>query len=135
MPSARHYRITLADALAAHDAALEHGGLPGVLNQSLVESAIGRPYSGYYRSVYAKAAALVHSIARNHGFADGNKRTCLLVLHLFVESSGYTLRSRSNALLNDEIEMLILDVANGHLDYDGILIWMKNHVPRRRSRR
>jgi len=45
----RHYRVTLADILEAHETALEYGGAQGITNFSSIESAIGRPYTGYYR--------------------------------------------------------------------------------------
>ena len=42
--------------LEAHDMALTLGGRPGILSMDLVRSAIGRPYTGYYRPIYKKAA-------------------------------------------------------------------------------
>lgn len=133
MPSGkRHYRVTLADALLAHDAALQHGGLSGILNRGLIESAISRPYSGYYRSMDAKAAALLHSLARNHGFADGNKRTCLLLVHLLIDRSGYTLHDRDLARLNTDLENLIVDTAEGLLSVAQLREWMRQRLRKRR---
>jgi death-on-curing protein len=77
--------------LAAHQTALLMGGVDGVRDVGLLESAIARPYSGYHRPVSRKAA-LLHSLALNHGFVDGNKRTALLVLRVFLERSGYAIR-------------------------------------------
>jgi death-on-curing protein len=67
------------------------GGRDGVLNLSLVESAIARPYSGYHPRIWQKAAALVESMAGNHGFVDGNKRTTLILLYTLLSKSGYEL--------------------------------------------
>ncbi|MBM3541298.1 MAG: type II toxin-antitoxin system death-on-curing family toxin, partial [Alphaproteobacteria bacterium] len=78
--------------MSAHRRALEFGGRAGVLDIGLVESAIGRPYSGFYRSLPAKAAALIQSMATNHGFADGNKRTTVILLDTLLTKSGYRLR-------------------------------------------
>jgi death-on-curing protein len=50
----------------------------------MVESAIGRPYSGYHRSISRKAAALAESIIQNHGFVDGNKRTAVIMMHTLL---------------------------------------------------
>jgi len=69
------------------------GGLQGVPNPHLIESALARPYTGYYPRIWQKAAALVESMARNHGFADGNKRTTLILLHTLLQRSGYTLEA------------------------------------------
>jgi death-on-curing protein len=79
----RHYRVTLDDVFSTHQRALEFGGLPGIRDQGLIESAIARAYSGYYRSIAGEAAALTHSLALNHGLIDGNKRTALLAVALF----------------------------------------------------
>ena len=53
--------------------ALLFGGLPGIRDLGLIESAVSRPFTGYYRSIESKAAALVQSMSGNHGFIDGNK--------------------------------------------------------------
>jgi death-on-curing protein len=123
-----HYRITLADADRAHEYALTYGGTPGTLNVNLVASAIGRPHSGYYRSIQQKAAALLQSMAANHGYADGNKRTCLLLVHLLIDRSGFKLHSESDEDLNSSLEQLIVDAANRAVDFTDIHIWMKMHV-------
>jgi len=62
--------------------------MAGVRDLGAIEAAIGRPYSGYYRTISGKAAALVHSLALNHGFVDANKRTAALSCLLLLEKSG-----------------------------------------------
>jgi death on curing protein len=124
----RHYRLTLADALGAHDLALQYGGLPGILNLSLIESAIQRPYSGYHRSIHRKAAALVHSVARNHGFVDGNKRTCLLLLGLLLDRSGYRLVRDGSPETNEAVEEMIVSVAKGEMSFNNIDEWMRERI-------
>ena len=80
MPSGkRHYRVTMSDAHGAHDLALEYGGRPGVLDAGRIEAAINRPYSGYFRPIASKAAALFEAMANNHGFVDGILLTDLLI--------------------------------------------------------
>lgn len=59
--------MTLADVFDAHDKVLLLGGLMGVRDIGLIESAIGRPYVGYYPSLHEKAAALLESLVNNHG--------------------------------------------------------------------
>ena len=51
-----------------------------MVNEHAIQSAIARPYHGYHRLIQQKAAAPVHGIVRNHGFADGNKRTALYLV-------------------------------------------------------
>jgi death on curing protein len=114
-----HYRVTLADALSAHDTALTFGGGQGVTSLHLIESAIGRPYSGYHRSMSAKCAALLESIARNHGFLDGNKRTAWLLVELIVARSGYMLDIPEEILVDD----FVVSVAAGDLEFVEIERW------------
>lgn len=125
----RHYRVSLRDVFQAHAQALKFGGRDGVRSFDLIESAIGRPYSGYYRSIAAKAAALTQSLAKNHGFIDGNKRTALLATILLIHRSGYVLVSRTGGI-NKEIEQLILDVVEDRLEFDEVVTWFRAHLAR-----
>lgn len=82
----------------------------------LLESALARPQASVfgedaYPSVHAKAAALLHSIARNHALVDGNKRLALAALIAFYGLNGLRL-----TLTNDEAYHLVMAVATGALD-------------------
>ena len=48
-----------------------------------------RPQLGYYDSLIEEAAALLESLANNHPFVDGNKRTALAVTDTFLHLNGY----------------------------------------------
>src|SRR5215471_16334060 len=82
-------------ALAIHDEQLaEHGGLSGVRDIGLLESALARPqqlkaYGKPSPDIAALAAAYAFGIARNHPFIDGNKRTSSVVTRLFLTLNGY----------------------------------------------
>lgn len=121
----RHYRLTVGDALAAHERALACGGVRGVINLGSIESAIARPYSGYYRTMYRKAAALTESMVGNHGFADANKRTTVILLHLMLEQSGYRLRTSA---VRGAIQEMILGVARNELSFDDLVRWFESHI-------
>ena len=124
----RHYRITLGDAIGAHERALKFGGRHGIQDLGLVESAIARPFNGYYRSIHKKAAALLHSVATNHGFTDGNKRTAFYLFYLFIGNSGYELESQSHLEAEEEIEHLIVDVVTKFIDFDELVAWLKKRI-------
>ena len=132
MPRNRpHYRITLGDAIAAHENAINSfGGRHGIQDLTLIESAIGRPYTGYYRTIPKKTAALIESVATNHGFVDGNKRTALTLCHLFLERSGCGIHQTSTVDDIDDVEHLILDLTTKFLSYDEVLMWLNKRIYR-----
>lgn len=127
MPTARrHYRVTLADAFAAHDEAMTYGGRDGVTSLHLIESALARPYSGYHRPISRKAAALLHSMVGNHGFTDGNKRTAWLLVEILIERSGFVLAIPDDAPVDD----LVVDVASGAIGFDELVQWFRERLER-----
>jgi death on curing protein len=106
--------VTLPELLHVAERAL--GGKPAVRDHGLLESAAARPrataFGGdVYPDLDAKAAALLHSLARNHALVDGNKRLALAAVIAF-----YGVNGRRLTLTNDEAYELIIDVAAGHLD-------------------
>lgn len=95
--------------------AVEHETLR-VRDWGLVESALYRPQSSAfgqdaYPDVWTKAAALMQSLATNHPFVDGNKRTALAATYAFLRLNGERL-----TLTNKEAEELTVAVATGALD-------------------
>ena len=95
-----------------------------------MQSAIGRPYNGHYRSISQKCAALVESVSRNHGFTDGNKRTTILLLHTLLTKSGYKLHACANEDLEAAVEQMVLDVVTGILEFDNLEAWLKERISR-----
>ncbi len=126
----KHYKITLADALTAHELALEYGGLPGILNLDVIESAVGRPYTGYYPKLWQKAGAIAQSIAGNHGFTDGNKRTALYLLLLLIDESGYRLEPIAGEDIQAAITDLLVQIADHKIEIDGITEWLRLRLVR-----
>lgn len=86
--------VTEKTVLAIHDEQIaEHGGMPGVRDMALVESAIHRPQNiaAYGDPDVAEfAAAYAHGICSNHGFLDGNKRTAFVTAYVFLLDQGTT---------------------------------------------
>ncbi len=123
-----HYRVTLADALTAHDTALTFGGRDGINSLHLIESALGRPYSGYHRGIAAKSAALLESMVGNHGFVDGNKRTAWLLVELLIARSGYLLDIPDDERIDD----FVVAVAAGQAEFAEIQLWFEFRLRKRR---
>ncbi|HWC15548.1 MAG TPA: type II toxin-antitoxin system death-on-curing family toxin [Terriglobales bacterium] len=85
--------LTLEDILTIHDELVQRfGGTAGVRDLNALNSALGRPQSGYYADVIEEAAALFESIAQNHPFVDGNKRTAITATAVFLRLNGCKLR-------------------------------------------
>lgn len=115
--------------MGAHDRALRSGGRAGIKDINDVLSAIGRPYSGYHRNIASKAAALMQSVATNHGFTDGNKRTAIILTDLLLEQSGYTLRPiNRKEKLDEALEEFAVSIVNHDYSFDEITEWYKSRI-------
>ena len=81
--------LTLAEVVSIHFDQIErYGGSHGVRDLGLLESALHRPQTGYYADLIEEAAALWESLAQNHPFIDGNKRTAFAVTYTFLAING-----------------------------------------------
>ena len=81
---------TIEEVIEFHDALIsEFGGATGVRDEGALASAIMRPQMGYYDTLIEEAAALMESLAMNHPFVDGNKRTAFAVTEAFLRMNGY----------------------------------------------
>jgi death-on-curing protein len=90
-----------------------------VRDLGLLEAALARPQTtafgaDAYPTLDEKAAALLHSLARNHALIDGNKRLALSGLIAF-----YGINGRRLTLTNDEAYELVMTIASGELDAVG----------------
>lgn len=95
---------------------------------SVCWSAILRPQTTVggqdaYPDIHTKAAALFHSIARNHAFLDGNKRTAVIAVDVFYRLNGHTLSSPPEGDI-----ALAVDTAEGLLDVTAIAGTLKQWV-------
>ena len=83
---------TVAEAIEIHQLLIEEfGGLHGIRDQALLESAIFRPQSGYYNDLFEEAAALMESLSNNQAFLDGNKRISFVLTDVMLRANGYLL--------------------------------------------
>jgi death on curing protein len=90
--------LTLAEALAIHDDQIErYGGSPGIRDPGLLEAALYRPQTGYYADLIEEAAALWESLAQNHPFIDGNKRTAFAATYTFLAINGARITADAEA--------------------------------------
>ena len=80
---------SVEEVIATHDAVISiWGGTPGLRDMGALESALFRPQMGYYEGPIEEAAALMESLAMNHPFVDGNKRTSFFATDTFLRNNG-----------------------------------------------
>jgi death-on-curing protein len=120
-------------AFAIQDAQIaEHGGLAGVRDRSVIQSALARPQN---LEAYGKpdaadlAAAYAYGLAQNHGFLDGNKRVAYVVARTFLLDNGYNIiASRADKVA------VMLSVADGSLPEPQLAEWIRERLePYRQS--
>ena len=119
--------IRKEDVIARHDVLVEdYGGLKGVRDGSALESALERPRNRHFydaeADIFDLAAEYGFGIVRNHPFADGNKRTALLLMKWFIEGNGYVITASDDS----QIEM-VLDVAPGRMNKDELASWLRRN--------
>ena len=70
-------------------------------------------------------------MVNNHGFADGNKRTTIILTHTLIVNSGYQLSALDvNESINDAFEQMVLAAATGAMSLDEITDWFKARIRR-----
>lgn len=103
----------------------EHGGLPGLKDENALEAALARPqHKAAYGDpdVFQLAAAYLFGVARNHPFADGNKRTAFLAAYAFLQM-------HKQDFIADQAPVIafVLDVAAGEIDETGTAAFLRDH--------
>jgi death-on-curing protein len=109
----KHY-LTVEQAMRI--ARIAVGGPVYVRDVGLLEAAVHRPRTSVlgqdaYPDLFTKAAALLHSLARNHPLVDGNKRLAWLATYVFCAKNGVELDAA-----DDPAYDLVVAVASGALD-------------------
>src|ERR1700726_1743464 len=117
--------LTVAELLAMHTDQIErYGGSHGVRDAGLLEAALYRPQTGYYDDLIEEAAALWESLAQNHPFLDGNKRTAFAATYTFLAINGAPLRASS-----DEAYGFIADLyERGAFNFQALVVWLRAHT-------
>ena len=120
--------LTKKQVLALHSALIqEFGGMDGVRNEGLLESALAAPFQTFggepmYPSLQSKAAQLGFGLIRNHPFVDGNKRTGAHIMLVFLALNGVELCYGQEDLIS-----IFLSVASGMSDWRDLQRWILEH--------
>lgn len=116
---------TLKEVLELHVQLIERfGGSPGVRDMGLLESALVRPQTGYYKTLSLEAAALLQSLAQNHPFIDGNKRVAFACTAIFLRMNGFRLKVDPDNGETFIIQEVILQKAS----IESIADWLEQHM-------
>ena len=122
--------LTVIEALAIHeDQMSRYGGSAGVRDGGLLEAALFRPQTGYYADLIEEAAALWESLAQNHPFIDGNKRTAFAVTYTFLSING----ARMTADADVAYAFIIGLHEGGTFDFDHLGRWLRANVALERA--
>ena len=100
----------------------------GIRDKSLLASAVNAPFQTFmgndlYPSIYDKAAQLCYGIANNHPFTDGNKRTALHSMYVYLIINGYDITATQQ-----DVENLIINVAAGRMHNTELSKWLHENT-------
>ncbi|MCI7106390.1 MAG: type II toxin-antitoxin system death-on-curing family toxin [Agathobacter sp.] len=103
------------------------GGCDGVRDFNLLDSALETPFQSFggdelYPAIQAKAARSGYGLIKNHCMIDGNKRLGAHAMLVFLAINGIEL-----LYTQKELYETILSIADGKLDYEGLLSWVIEH--------
>ena len=112
---------------AHHDQVEEHGGLRGIRDDGLLESALARPRHRWSFEPETDLPSLAVSygfgLVNNHPFLDGNKRIGFVAMNMFLLINGQEIEAPE-----PEVIAVMLQVAGGTLDEPGLVRWLRSVV-------
>ncbi|WP_377819037.1 type II toxin-antitoxin system death-on-curing family toxin [Acidicapsa dinghuensis] len=121
--------VLMQTIISAHEETLaEHGGLTGIRDKGLLESALARPqnlvaYSEIAPSLQRLAAAYAYGIASCHPFADGNKRAALIASLTFLRLKGLEVTANQA-----ERYRVFYDLAAGDMSEEELTRWFMGNT-------
>jgi death-on-curing protein len=115
---------TVVDAIHA-DQLREHGGLTGVRDDNLLESALARPRQTWHYAtatdVPVLAAAYAFGLVKNHPYRDGNKRIGFLAMVTFLGVNGYAFEGT-----DEDVVTQFVALAAGKVSEDALATWIRS---------
>ena len=125
MPNEPVQFLTLDEVLEIHQRLIEtFSGPGGIRDMGLLESALYRPQTGYYRDLVEMAAALFESLLMNHPFIDGNKRIAFFATDVFLRLNGWKFSVNAH-----QAHRFIIDELEGHQNgFDNLKSWIRNAI-------
>lgn len=122
-------RITIEEAMAIHDTAIERfGGEPGVRDQDTLEAALTKPWSSFgghdlYDGLVGKACRSAYDVMNSRPFVDGNRRTGAALLGVYLRRADIPFSPD-----HQELATTITSVANDSMSYVEFLEWVRSVI-------
>ncbi len=122
-------QITKRQVLMLHSMLVsESGGLDGLRDEGLLESAINAPFQSFddkdfYPTILEKAARICYNLVKNHPFIDGNKRIGTHCMIVFLELNNTFIKYDDKELID-----IILSIADGKVDDKALVTWLQAHI-------
>ena len=123
--------LTKAQVLFLHQDLIEtFGGLQGLRDERLLESALEMPQAGlggkyFHQNLYAMAAAYLFHLVKNHPFIDGNKRIGLACADVFLTINHVTLTLTADAAYD-----ITMRVTADNLSKEALALFFQQHSQR-----
>ena len=100
----------------------------GVRDENLLASAVNTPFQTFmgndlYPSIYDKTAQLCYGIANNHPFTDGNKRTALHSMYVYLIINGFDIMATQQ-----DVENMIIDIVSGNMTNTELAQWLRENT-------
>lgn len=109
-----------------NDQLREHGGLPGIRDENVLESALARPQQKWHYAeetdLATLAAAYGFGLVKTHPYRDGNKRIGLLAIATFLGINGHDLRATDADAVTQ-----ILALADNRVSEAELADWIRTH--------
>ncbi|MDY3927880.1 MAG: type II toxin-antitoxin system death-on-curing family toxin [Clostridia bacterium] len=121
--------LTVNEVIILHEKLISKtGGLNGIRDVSMLESAVLSCFQTFdeeelYPEIVDKAARMAFGICKNHPFIDGNKRTAILSMITILYTNGIKILYSQQELIQ-----LGLGIADGSINYENIVEWVKKHI-------
>lgn len=109
-----------------NDQLREHGGLPGVRDENVLESALARPQQKWHYAAETDTATLAAAygfgLVKSHPYRDGNKRIGFLAMATFLGMNGYDLHATDAEVVTE-----IVALADGRVSETELADWIRSH--------
>jgi death-on-curing protein len=114
-----------------NDQLREHGGLPGIRDENVLESALARPRQKWHYAdntdLPTLAAAYGFGLVKNHPYRDGNKRIGFLAMVTFLGLNGHEFDVTDGELVSE-----ILALADGRVSEAELTDWIRSRSAKRK---